>query len=147
MLWSPHNLSHYHKHTKYTTHNQTTTMSSFNGAYANKLNERVKQCVIDLVVADLVIQKNKHSNGILCRHAVNKAIAALAGQKVKMNKNTLCKKVARASKSEPTEDGPPSNKKTKPSPENEVPEASPTPNDKSTPSPVRDIPCSCFGIE
>ena len=97
MLVTPQSLTLYPKHTKYIIHNETTTMSSLNGAYANKLNERVKQCVIDLVVADLVIQKNKHSNGILCRHAVNKAIAALAGQKVKINRNTLCRKVSRAS--------------------------------------------------
>ena len=85
-------------------------MSSINGDYANKLNDRVKRCAIDLVVEDLVIQK-KHINGVLCRKAVDKAITALAGQKVKMNRNTLCRKVARASKFEPIEDGPPSNKR------------------------------------
>ena len=36
------------------------TMSSFNGAYANELNDRVKRCAINLLVEDLVIQKKAH---------------------------------------------------------------------------------------
>ena len=57
-------------------------MSSFNGAYAKKPNDRVKRCAIDLVVEDLIIKKQHHVNGKLCRKAVDIAIAALSDQHV-----------------------------------------------------------------
>ena len=100
----------------------------------------VVRCAIDLVVEDFIIKKQQHINGKLCRKAVDKAIAALAGQHVIMNRNALCRKVTRAFKSESIEDGPPSNKKAKPSPDKEVPKDSPPSNEQATPSSVKDVP-------
>ena len=117
-------------------------MSSFDGAYANKLDNKVKRFAVDLVVEDLITKKKQHRSGILCRKAVDKAIAALAVYNVTMSRNTLCRKVSRAFQSDPIEDGPPSNKKAKPSPDKEVPKNSPPSNEQATPSSVKDVP-SC----
>ena len=77
---------------------------------------------------------------MLYRKAVDKAIATLADQKVKMNRNTLCRKVASISKFAPIEDGPPSNKKTTLSSDKKVLEENSPPNENATTSSVRDIP-------
>ena len=114
-------------------------MSSFDGAYANKLNNKVKRFAVDLVVEDLITKKTQHIHGKLCRKAVDKVIAALAGYNVTMSRNTLCRKVPRAFKSNPIKDGPPSNKKAKPSPDKEVPKDSPPSNEQATPSSVKDV--------
>ena len=71
---------------------------------------------------------------------MDKAIAALAGQNVIMSRNTLCRKVSRAFKSDPIEDGPLPNKKAKPSPDKEVPKDSPPSNEQATPSSVKAVP-------
>ena len=49
---------------------------------------------IDLVVKHLIEKKQEHTNGHLCRKALDKAIEALAKHDVKMNRNTLCKRIS-----------------------------------------------------
>ena len=53
----------------------------------------------------------------MCRKALTKAISGLAAYGVTINNNVLSQKVARALKSESDNNGPPSRKKKKPSPE------------------------------